>query len=42
MRFSKLIFSGQNFVEGYSFLPEIFDCGVAQGEQQRVDILFAK
>jgi hypothetical protein len=39
--FSKVVFSSQNFFEGYSFLPEIVDCGVAQGQQKRVDILFA-
>ncbi len=39
--FSKAIFSSRDFVEEYSFLPEIVDCGVAQGQQKRVDILFA-
>jgi hypothetical protein len=40
--FSKAVFSCRDFVEEYSFLPEIVDCGVAQGQQQGVDILFAK
>jgi hypothetical protein len=40
--FSKTVFSCRDFDEEYSFLPEIVDCGVAQGQQQGVDILFAK
>ncbi len=40
--FSKVVVSCRDFDEEYSFLPEIVDCGVAQGQQQGVDILFAK
>ncbi len=53
MLFAKVVFSGQNFVEEYSFLPEIVDCEVAQGpfslglpkasrREEGVDILLAK
>ncbi len=37
MMFSKVVFSSQKFVEGYSFLPEIVHGGVAQGQQERVE-----
>jgi hypothetical protein len=40
--FLKVVFSCRDFVVEYSFLPEIVDCGVAQGQQQGVDIFFAK
>jgi hypothetical protein len=40
MRFSKVIFSSQKFFEGYSFLPEIVDCGVVGLPKASGELIF--